>query len=136
MLLYVDYLGQQISGLPAEGETYPASLNGPEFQGTNAVGINVQSQVIFWNCVSSQNSQVFCLPNKREVQKLELDQELLSAFLLKLHFSRDERCFVMCSLSYSAATCLDRQVYATFRVLNGNSLIAILALTNSCLSML
>jgi len=36
--------GQQISGLPAEGETYPASLNGPEFQGTNAVGINVQSQ--------------------------------------------------------------------------------------------
>ena len=46
MILHVDSVGQQISGLPAEGETYPASLNGPEFQGTNAVGINVQSQVI------------------------------------------------------------------------------------------
>ena len=34
-----------MSNLPAEGETYPSSLNGPEFQGNGGVGINVQSQV-------------------------------------------------------------------------------------------
>ena len=44
-MLIAIFVGQQISSLPAEGETYVAPINGPDFQGTNAVGINVQPQV-------------------------------------------------------------------------------------------
>lgn len=39
-----------MSGLPAEGETYPTPMNGSEFQGSNGAGINVQSQVRIHFC--------------------------------------------------------------------------------------
>ena len=43
----VTFLGQRLSGISADGESYGAPTNGSEYSGSNAVGINVQSQVMF-----------------------------------------------------------------------------------------